>query len=60
MRNYDDFDEDIEAQEYSRYSKDYDDEYDGFNNDDFSRSKSYNYDDDDYEYDDGSDEEDEY
>lgn len=55
MRNYDDFDEDIEGQEDS----DYEDEDDGFD-DDFSSGKSYNYDDDDYEYDDGSDEEDEY
>lgn len=59
MRNYDDFDEDIEGQEDSRYNDDYEDEDDGFD-DDFSSGKSYNYDDDDYEYDDGSDEEDEY
>lgn len=59
MRNYDDFDEDIESQEDSRHNEDYEGEDDGFY-DYFSRGKSYNYDDDDYEYDDGSDEEDEY
>nr|WP_321432432.1 highly acidic protein [uncultured Campylobacter sp.] len=54
MRNYDDFYEDIEGQEDSR---DHQGEDEGFG-DNFSKPKSYNYDDDDYEYDD--DEEDEY
>ncbi|WP_407932129.1 hypothetical protein [Campylobacter sp.] len=49
----------MKGQEDSRYNEDYEGEDDGFY-DDFSRGKSYNYDDDDYEYDDGSDEEDEY
>ena len=39
MRNYDDFDEDIEGQEDSRYNEDYEDEDDGFdvNYDNFHR-----------------------